>query len=42
MESIAVLMASLKENHRAFVIMLLDHVFEQILRGIEENDFKDA
>jgi MIF4G domain len=42
MEAIAVLMAAIKEKHRTFVIHIVDHCFEQILRGIEENDFKDA
>ena len=43
MECIALLLAALKKhNHRDFVILVLDHIFEQVIRGIEENDFKDA
>ena len=43
MECIALLLAALKQNnHRNFVILVLDHIFEQVMRGIEENDFKDA
>jgi len=43
MECIALVLAALKTNgHRNFVILILDHVFEQVLRGVEENDFKDA
>lgn len=43
MECIALLLAALKQHkHRNFVILVLDHIFEQVLRGMEENDFKDA
>lgn len=43
MECIALVLSALKQNnHRNFVVLILDHVFEQVLRGIEENDFKDA
>jgi regulator of nonsense transcripts 2 len=42
MPSVAVLVATIQERHRNFVVRLIDHVFEQVLRGIEENDFKDA
>lgn len=42
MEAISVLLAAIKERHRNFAIQVLDHCFEQVLRGIEENDFKDA
>jgi len=42
MEAVAVMMAAIKEQHRTFVIQIIDHCFEQVLRGIEENDFKDA
>jgi regulator of nonsense transcripts 2 len=43
MECIALVLSALKRhNHRNFVVLILDHVFEQVLRGIEENDFKDA
>ena len=36
------LLAAIKEKYRTFAIHIIDHCFEQILRGIEENDFKDA
>ena len=42
MESIAVTLAALKERQRNFVVAVMDHTFEQVIRGIEENDFKDA
>jgi regulator of nonsense transcripts 2 len=42
MEAIAVLLAATKEHHRSLVILIMDHCFEQVTRGIEENDFKDA
>lgn len=42
MDAIAVLLAAVKEKYRSIAILVLDHCFEQILRGIEENDFKDA
>lgn len=42
MDNIAVLLAVLKQTQRNFVIGILDHLFEQVIRGIEENDFKDA
>jgi regulator of nonsense transcripts 2 len=42
MDNLAVLLATLKSVHRNFVIGILDHIFEQVIRGIEENDFKDA
>jgi len=43
MECIALVLSALKQhNHRNFVVLILDHVFEQVIRGIEENDFKDA
>ena len=42
MECIAVMLAALKERHRNFVVAVMDHSFEQVIRGIEENDFKDA
>ena len=42
MEAISVLLAAIKDKHRNFAIQVIDHCFEQVLRGIEENDFKDA
>ena len=43
MECIALVLSALKSHgHRNFVILIIDHVFEQVLRGVEENDFKDA
>ena len=44
MESIAVVLAALKNwnGKRNFVVAVLDHTFEQFIRGLEENDFKDA
>ena len=42
MECIAVMLAALKDRHRNFVVAVMDHSFEQVIRGIEENDFKDA
>lgn len=42
MECIAVVLAAIKKEHRNFVIAILDHAFEQVIRGCEENDFKDA
>ena len=42
MECIAILLAALKDQHRNFIVALMDHTFEQVIRGIEENDFKDA
>jgi len=42
MDNLAVLLATLKPMHRNFVIGILDHIFEQVIRGIEDNDFKDA
>ena len=42
MECIAIVLAALKERRRNFVVAVMDHTFEQVIRGIEENDFKDA
>ena len=42
MECIAIVLAALKDQHRNFIVALMDHTFEQVIRGIEENDFKDA
>ncbi len=42
MDSIAILLANLKEFHRAFVVKIIDSIFEEIIRGIERNDFKEA
>ena len=42
MECIAISLAAIKEEHRNFVVAVMDHMFEQIIRGLEENDFKDA
>jgi regulator of nonsense transcripts 2 len=42
MENLAILIAALKQQQRGFVVAILDHVFEQVVRGMEENDFKDA
>ena len=36
------MLAALKEIQRNFVVAVMDHTFEQVIRGIEENDFKDA
>jgi regulator of nonsense transcripts 2 len=42
MDTIAILLASLKEHHRIFVIKIIDHIIEEIIRGCEKNDFKEA
>lgn len=42
MDTIAILLASLKEYHRLFVIKIIDLIIEEILRGCEKNDFKEA
>jgi regulator of nonsense transcripts 2 len=42
MSSIAVLVAAIQKNHRNFTTNLMDHIFEQVIRGMEENDFKDS
>lgn len=43
MESVGLLMAALKrEGRRNFVVSVMDHVFEMVVRGLEENDFKEA
>ena len=43
MEAIAILLSAIKDHgHRNFVVSILDHIFEQLIRGIEENDFKNA
>lgn len=42
MECIAIVVAALRQKRRNFVVLFLDHIFEQVVRGIEENDFKDA
>ena len=39
MECIAILLAALKQRQRNFVVAVMDHTFEQVIRGIEENDF---
>ena len=38
------MLAALKHQggHRNFVLSVMDHTFEQVVRGIEENDFKDS
>lgn len=38
----AILLASLKRYHRAFVIAIMDQLFEEIIRACEKNDFKDS
>jgi hypothetical protein len=42
MDTIAIVLASLKEFHRPFVIKIIDWVFEEITRGCEKNDFKES
>ena len=42
MECIAIMLAALKEHHRNFLVAVMDHVIEQVLRGIEEKDHRDA
>ena len=43
MEAITILLSAIKDHgHRNFVVSVLDHFFEQLIRGIEENDFKNA
>jgi hypothetical protein len=42
MDVIAVVLATLKTNHRAFIIRLIDAIIEEILRGMERNDFKES
>ena len=42
MECIAITLAALKQRYRNFVVAVMDHAFEQVIRGIEENDFQDA
>ncbi len=42
MDTIAILIAEMKMNHRPFVVKLMDSIFEEIVRGCERNDFKEA
>lgn len=42
MDVMAILLASLRKYHRAFVISLMDSLFEEILRACERNDFKES
>lgn len=44
MDSIAILLASLRRgsSHRSFVIKLIDELFEEIVRAVERNDFKES
>ena len=42
MDTVAILLASLKALHREFVVRLMDMVIEEIYRGIERNDFKES
>ena len=42
MECIAITLAAFKQSQRNFVVAVMDHTFEQVIRGIEENDFQDA
>lgn len=42
MDTIAVLLASFKEYHRSFVVRIIDQIIEEIIRGVEKNDFKDS
>lgn len=42
MDTIAILLASLKEYNRPFVVNVMDTIFEDIIRGCEKNDFKEA
>jgi len=42
MDTLAILLASLKQFHRTFVIKMMDALFEEMIRGIERNDFKES
>jgi hypothetical protein len=42
MDIVGVILASLKQNHKAFIYRLLDCLFEEMLRSLERNDFKEA
>lgn len=42
MDAIALLLASLKEYHRDFVIKMIDIIVEEVMRGMERNDFKET
>lgn len=42
MDQLAVLFRSLKQNHKNFTVHLMEQIFEEILRGLERNDFKEA
>ncbi len=42
MDTIAILLASLKQTHRPLVVEILDGIFEDVLRACEKNDFKEA
>jgi len=42
MDNVAILLASLKELHKEFVVRMVDVVIEEIYRCIEKNDFKES
>eukprot|EP00347_Sterkiella_histriomuscorum_P001333 403372435 len=42
MDTIAILLASLKQYYRPFVVKVIDSIFEEILRQCERNDFKES
>ena len=43
MECIAILLKDMKQKGRKpFVLDLLDHIFEDIYRSLEQNDFKES
>lgn len=42
MDTVAILLAHLRESRRPFVVGVMDGIFEEIVRGCEHNDFKEA
>jgi regulator of nonsense transcripts 2 len=42
MNVVAILLASLREKHKNFVIKMVDSVIEEIIRSLEKNDFKES
>jgi regulator of nonsense transcripts 2 len=42
MDVMAIVLSSLKRYHRAFVIGIMDQLFEEIMRACERNDFKES
>jgi regulator of nonsense transcripts 2 len=42
MDTVAILLASLREYHRPFVVKVIDAIFEEIIRQSERNDFKES